>query len=1087
MLNDSRAREEATNPRQSYIVQAPAGSGKTEILTQRYLRLLSGVHAPEQIIALTFTRKAANEMRERILHALQKAAINDDAATLSPHQQQTRSFAIDALARDKALNWQIINQPGRLRIITIDALCQTLSKSIPLLDKHVPYAEVSDKPDDHYRQAARATFAYAVETSAYQEAMRVLLQHVDNHQDKLLALFSDLLAHRAEWLHLIYQAQQQDKKTHEKALFLIEQHELMRLQESMPPHLADELMRLSRQLATIEANPSSPRYPLREWREVSSLNRNLVQSLAALILTSQETLRKSFDHHVGLKRGVCDDNEYNELKAGSQTLLSQLDALPDFLDALLRVKQLPEPLYEEEQWHVLQALFSLLPLLAAHLQLIFRDHNAVDFTAITLEALDALGEEEAPTDLALYLDHSIHHILVDEFQDTSIQQFQLLSQLVQSWQPHEERTLFVVGDPMQSIYRFRAAEVGLFLRAKQQGIGPVTLTPLELTCNFRSTQTIVDWVNAQFQSIFPPRDDIESGAVSFHPSVSTKKADDTSQVLAFQEANKEEEATALIRLVQQELEAYPTENMAILVRSRSQLKAIMRGLRDQAIPFQGVDIDPLATLPHLRDVWSLTQALLMPANRVPWLAFLRSPWCGLSLSDLHGLVLSNTKQSILLALSRAETNPRISEEGRLRIRFIHAVLQNALRRRHQQSLVQWVSDTLNALHLDLILTPREQHDLEQYWLLLDQFEQDGQLDDLNQFNHEFKKLYSQQVVPSRLQIMTIHKSKGLEFDTVILPGLSTSSANQDTPMLRWLALPTEQSAPLFLISPMKAAHRDQCLLYDYLGSLEAQKHRYELQRLFYVAVTRAKKRLYLFDHSEKASQHTFRHLLKKDLFTPIAPRETNTDTLSELPALYHLPVSYYEKPPALLQPTSATMPLPITASTPRLLGTVMHELLQWICDHHPTTAVEVPLALATHALQTLGLDPSASEEALSFIKKQLTDLFHDPVGQWIIKAHEDEHNEYECLLHHQGSIVTQIIDRTFREHGLRWIIDFKTGHDQAETQAKHRQQVNAYAHLWHQQQTEPIRCGLYYLNNNQWVTWEYTTIPTEAPMLLDEL
>ncbi len=99
-------------------------------------------------------------------------------------------------------------------------------------------------------------------------------------------------------------------------------------------------------------------------------------------------------------------------------------------------------------------------------------------------------------------------------------------------------------------------------------------------------------------------------------------------------------------------------------------------LREKKIPFQGVEIDLLADLAHLRDVWSLTQALLMPANRLAWLEFLRSPWCGISLSDLHCLANIDPKQSIYLALSKLNTVAELSDEGKTRCQFIMDVLQH---------------------------------------------------------------------------------------------------------------------------------------------------------------------------------------------------------------------------------------------------------------------------------------------------------------------------------------------------------------------------------------------------------------------------
>jgi ATP-dependent helicase/nuclease subunit A len=1070
MLNDHEQRLQAIDITRSFIVQAPAGSGKTELLTQRYLRLLSTVDEPEQIIALTFTRKAANEMRERILFALQKTAQGVEAT--SQHQQATFIDAARALKRDTQLNWQLLQQPNRLRIITIDALCQMLTHAIPLQEKQIHYAQVSETPLVHYQSAANACLQFALQHQAYHQPLKQLLSHLDNRQDLLLTLFAELLAKRDQWLSPFYQAKNQDKITFEHALEIIIQHELARFKQTLHPDDAHMLINLASRLACIENNPQSPRYLLRDWVSLDSLDDYLAKSLAALLLTTQNTLRKSFDHHVGLKRGVCDDNEYDEIKNASKMLLEKLETLPDFLDALLSIKHLPKAEYDNEQWEVLQALFSLLPMLLAHLQLIFAAKNEVDFTAISQQALQALGDELAPTDLALYLDHRIHHLLVDEFQDTSLSQFQLLTHLVHGWQPHDGKTLFVVGDPMQSIYRFRSAEVGLFLRAARQGIGPVNLIPLELTCNFRSTANIVEWVNTQFQTIFPTIDDIEAGAISFSSSTHIKPSQEDSYIKAYQAHDCRQEADILVKCVQEELIHYPNDTLAILVRSRKQLSSIMGALREQGISFQGIDIDLLANLPHLRDLWSLTQALLMPANRLAWLALLRSPWCGLTLVDLNQIANYAPKKSIYFALAKLDQITQLTDDGRMRAQYIFTVLHNALMHRHQQSLVQWLLNTVKNLHLEHILDETQQNDLDQYWFLLERFENNGLIGDLALFEREFGKLYSQKVTPSQLQIMTIHKSKGLEFDCVFLPGLSARSTTMDTPLLRWLKLPLPEQGELSLLSPMRASHQEQCALYDYLGKLDAQKNHYELQRLLYVATTRSKKRLYLFDHNLKSSQGTFRHLLQQQMFTETEPADPLFVDKSPLPILSRLPIDYYRQLP--IYPQVRPSSLGVGSSIPRLTGIVVHELLQWICDHHPTSITDIPWQLADQSLLASGLSGTALEVSQEKIREQLTHFFQDPIGQWIMQAHTDEHNEYELLVESQGEIVTRIIDRTFYAKNTRWIIDFKTGQEDLNTTLHHRQQLNAYATYLTQRFEEPIRCGVYYLANQHWIDWDYT-------------
>ena len=130
LLEDSRARLRALDLA-SFIVEAPAGAGKTELLTQRYLRLLAVVKNPEEVLALTFTNKAATEMRDRILGSL-NAALLPLPADVAPHKLQTRELASAVLAHDKARAWGLLEHPGRLRITPLDALCASLARQMPL-------------------------------------------------------------------------------------------------------------------------------------------------------------------------------------------------------------------------------------------------------------------------------------------------------------------------------------------------------------------------------------------------------------------------------------------------------------------------------------------------------------------------------------------------------------------------------------------------------------------------------------------------------------------------------------------------------------------------------------------------------------------------------------------------------------------------------------------------------------------------------------------------------------------------------------------------------------------------------------------
>src|SRR5690606_9175174 len=236
------------------------------------------------------------------------------------------------------------------------------------------------------------------------------------------------------------------------------------------------------------------------------------------LLTKEDAWRKRFTKGEGFPPEGKDE------KARIEELRRQLLDNHELRSRLHAVRRLPVARFAEDQWVLLQALVELLPVAVAQLQVVFGEQGQVDFPEMALRALQALSEDnETPSDLLLRLDAGIAHILVDEFQDTSLSQYRLLERLVSGWSGDDGRSWFVVGDPMQSMYRFREAEVGLYLRARQDGLQSVSLQPLQLTANFRSRPAVVEWVNTAFAKVLPSGEDIASGAVP-HARASAQRA-----------------------------------------------------------------------------------------------------------------------------------------------------------------------------------------------------------------------------------------------------------------------------------------------------------------------------------------------------------------------------------------------------------------------------------------------------------------------------------------------------------------------------------------------------------------------------------
>ena len=268
-------------------------------------------------------------------------------------------------------------------------------------------------------------------------------------------------------------------------------------------------------------------------------------------------------------------------------------------DSLKRARQLPAITYPDAQWEVLLALFSLLPLAAVELRRLFGERGVTDHNEVALSAGRALGDPDSPGDIALILDYKVQHLLIDEMQDTSISQYELLKKLTAGWVPGDGRTVFCVGDPMQSIYRFRDAEVGEFLQARENGIGVVNLEPLLLRRNFRSGENLVHWFNTIFSQVMPLRDDISIGAISYSESAPVEHHAGAGEhvVHPLFGTDAEAEAEYTLELIQRCLAEEGT--VTVLVRSRTQLTDLLPALRRVAIPYQAIEINRLTDLRKL--------------------------------------------------------------------------------------------------------------------------------------------------------------------------------------------------------------------------------------------------------------------------------------------------------------------------------------------------------------------------------------------------------------------------------------------------------------------------------------------------------
>lgn len=1117
-LADAKQRLQALNPNHSFIVQAPAGSGKTELLVRRYLVLLAGASAPETIIAITFTRKAANEMRLRIMQALELA---QNAQVPVGKEAERYYLAKKALEQDKHLGWHLLNNPNRLRILTIDSFCQNLTQQMPLLAGSGEKLTPVDQPEYLYRLAIQELLKQLEEPFSWQSSLSHLLSHCDNDFQRVENLFSPMLARREQWLAYLLQHQQHLREDLEQALFNINQVLVEKLNQLLSKELRLELMQLLN-------------FSLQQ-RHFASLihdnDLNFWQTASQLLLTESNTWRKQLRKTEGFaaKNEIKDKatlTDIQRLKKQCLDLIAQLSQQDLIKDTLIALKQAPPLHYTDAQWQILQSLFELLPVLVAHLKIIFQQQQKVDYTEILLAASAALGQAENPTDLALALDYQIQHLLVDEFQDTSSTQLHLIKKLTAGWQNQDGRSLFLVGDPMQSIYRFRKAEVGLFLQVQQCGIGTLQLQTLNLSVNFRSTPSIVAWVNQQFSQLLPLTHDLQQGTVCYSPASAYSHATQSNAVFTYwQQTNTPDsaetaEAELILKIIQKIKHENNQTSIAILVRARSHLRSILPALRLAAIPYQAVEIDSLAEKSAVQDLFALTRALHHLGDRIAWLALLRSPYCGLSLSDLSEITqFNNTKKTSLIIWQQLQQFEEISlnADTKHRLRRIVPVLQQCMQQQGRVPLPSWIKQTWIALGGPTTLSNwQEMDDIHAYLNFLEnKIKQEGEALDLFKLSDELSHIYTQttSATPAHaVEVMTMHKAKGLEFDHVILPGLQRRGRPELSPLLLYSEKLLTPQKKEFLLAPIKASHEEQDLIYNYLFNEEKQKNAAELTRLLYVACTRAKQSLHLFgtftlDEAVAIKAPAPLSLLgqlwpvlnikPEEILTPASASTTQDLTtqrlLKRLPAAWQTPISNQFDLSREIKPQAYAYHWQLHPE--QVLGTVIHRLLYQISldglQHWECKKINDSQSMFAGLLAQNGLLASQIPEALDKLNICLEKTLVDARGRWILSSqHQAAQSEYAitALLH--GKLQNYVIDRTFIDSSteIRWIIDYKTtGYQENKPEAflndamrQHQQQLNTYAQALLLDKQQTIRCGLYFPLTSLWCEWEYTETAIES-------
>lgn len=1062
---DHQARADAVDVTRSFIVQAPAGSGKTELLIQRYLFLLATVSEPEEVVAITFTNKAAAEMRHRVAHALERAA--DGGTGDAEHEQRTLSAAARILQRDRKYNWRLRESPRRMRIMTMDAFCASVTRMLPV-SSHLggSMSTVADAQMKRlYSEAAIATLDWLPLGDARAAKLERVLRHLDNNVGDYVSYLAKMLAKRDQWIPFTGPGATDNADQVRAALEAT-------IDDQVRAHLhivrkvfcelgTQQHRELLRYAGKNLQEKSGAEHALAEldvvaWPEATSDNVDLWRAIASVLLKLDGDIRVSVDVRSGFP--AKDDGEKTAFKEWLLVLQEQRG----LKEQLATVQLLPDATYRDEQWQVMLALFDVLPLAVAELQRLFAERGVNDHVEVAQAASKALGNADEPGELSMLLDYRISHLLVDEMQDTSISQYQLLSKLTAGWEPGDGRTLFCVGDPMQSVYRFRDAEVGQFIAARKHGIGTLNLDSLILRQNFRSGAELVAWFNTTFERVLPREDDVATGAISYSPSVpvESRAGEGIVEIHPLIDAGMEEEAACSASVIESCLRKNSDHNVAVLVRSRSQLPKLLDILRRKNISCQAIEIDRLTDLPEVIDLLALTRALCHEGDRIAWLAMLRAPWVGLSWSDIHALVKNDSRSTVSELCSDGERLLALSPDGRSRLqRFLQSlepfVVAHGTRSLRERIERAWLTFGGPAC----LQSPEQVENAYRYLDVIGKLELGGTIQDIATLEQQLdeERVSSHGDEHTRVQVMTMHKAKGLQFDHVVLHGLGRTTGGSNKDVLAWLPVTAEDGASGMIISPLgprTAVEKDP--LHRFIEQSARDSDRLELDRLLYVACTRAIHSLHLVGSvgtRKKGAElgAPFRESLLYRLwplveqhyeaaFAAGAGEDTAAVFETDEPVFMAAEIRRMEQPwkvPSIPEPPPAVVVRPTSdarevdyywvGSAARHAGTIVHRWLQKMADGSlANDGLPADLdAVSGRWARSLGVPDNDLEGVLDRVRLAVESALNDEQGRWLLSG--AGYSELRLGGVHDGEVVNIVIDRVrVAEDGVHWLVDYKT-------------------------------------------------------------
>ncbi len=1060
-LPDQETRNAALDIHRSFHLEAPAGSGKTWLLTGRFLELLAEVDHPYEILALTFTNKAAGEMRQRIRELLARAAIND--LPRLPGEEPLLKAANRANKRQPVHS---LAPPDSLRIMTFHGFCLHLVQRAPVEAVIPPGSRVmSDEEQQKLRSQVAAATIHSLFRRSGSDPLRQALENrllrLNNNWPSFLTELSDLLERRdllAQPLALLSRHPDPSEFAAilakrletllqlrlENCRYALESTVLGANWSEFFAHLYQRNAEACKRLP--DMLPAADAAKLQIWQEIASS-----------LTTAGGKPRKRLGPAAGFYGGFSKSEWADAIQKLSK----------EAVDHLQSIKSLPTI---DEAAADLNNLYDLILVVGEALgqyQTICRQRHLLDYVELEQAAL-RLFDQGTPTDMQLFLDRRIHHLLVDEFQDTSRNQWLLLQNLCSGWPVGSGRTLFLVGDPKQSIYGFRKAEVSLFLEAKEglpiPGQDRFPMECLQLETNFRSHPRLISWCNQIFGQTIMTKTNPETDEISHVPSKAlSRPSPDNLSLTLFSFDNggshaRVAEAEWLGRSVRRELEHLPEgEKISILLFTRTYLSVYLQALQDAGVAVrvqEGVPLLEQREVLHLRQI---ARALVRPQDDLAWAALLRAPWSHLSLEQFVQ-VARRSELSWLDKLRGASSEFPV-------VARLWEALSKARRRVGRDDLATLVENVW--VDLDGPETLASQGSAAEvanglcFLEIISQAEQGIPEETLEKAGQLLQNAYAPpdaSAAPSPVELMTVHRAKGLEFDVVFLPFLDwypLSGGRGSQPPYLLEKLPGPEGEHLIAMAPDRRRETTGGM-YRLLREMGETKRLAEAKRILYVAVTRARRSLYLSGITRTANGELLprresplwwlcrHHRLRQSpngrlvaennsylnlYMNPEADPEHPGEPLKVVPLPESLPFSpeplpYISVAPSQLADRHQVLREEEEDPNRRARGIVTHNLLEYLSQ-----GCSLPGSAAlVAALLSEGVPESEAGGMAEDILREVRDCLQEEFFIWLLnKDHPQAYSEWSLEDRRApNQIRSGTMDRVVFDGNTWWVVDYKT-------------------------------------------------------------